>query len=121
MVWEVALPQALERFKDASGHGVEVDGDLMDSLKAMIESGKGKAVAEGISWAKREFGTKQPGEKFYILTVKKDGRTYSLLFKLSEKEKSRLIGNEPNLAREQLLEVIYDILSRRADEVKLVI
>lgn len=123
MRWEVSfsqLPSAT--FNDASNYGVEVDGDLMDSLRSIIDRGDGKAVTGGISWVRQEFGDRQSGENFYILTVKRNGRVYNLLFRLSEKEKSRLVGNYPeNLARHELVDLLYEVLSQRVDEVNLLI
>lgn len=122
MQWEVSflqLPSAI--FNDASNYGVEIDGDLFDSLRAIIDKGQGSTTAGGISGVKREFGNIQPGENFYILNVKMEGKKYDFLFKLSEKEKSKLVGNSPNLPHQELVDVLYEVLSQRVDEVNLLI
>ena len=122
MQWEVSflqLPPAV--FNDASNYGVEVDGDLFDSLRSIIDKGHGSTMTGGISLVKREFGESQPGEAFYILNVKREGKKYNFLFRLSEKEKSKLVGNSPSLPRQELVDVLYEVLSQRVDEVNLLI
>ena len=124
MRWEVSFDQfpIVSTFNDASSFNLKLDTNLISSVKSIINEGHGRTMASGISWVRRSFEDKQPGDKFYILTVKREKRVYSLLFKITEGEKSNLVGTYPeNLAKDELLEVLYEVLSGHIDDVNLLI
>ena len=122
MEWEVAFSKVpvVSTFRDASPLELELDGDLMASIKELVQKGKGITSVAGIEFVRT--GEKVlPGEKFYILSVKKGRDIKSLLFSLDRNE-SRLVGVYPdNLSRDDVLSVLYDVLSRRAKKVSVVI
>lgn len=124
MHWEVSFDQfpVVSTFNDASDFDVKLDPDLIVSVKDIVEKGKGKTFAGKISWVRRTFGDRQKGEDFYILTVRRSKRIYSLLFKIEERENSTLIGTYPeNMGKEELISVLYEVLSEKVDEVNLLL
>ena len=108
-------------FNDAQDYDLEVDNSFLDAVKDIVHEGNGRAVASGISWVK-PFENGHANGGYYILTAKKKNKTYSMLFQLGENEKSRLVGVYPEEAtREELLNVLYEVLSERVEEINLVI
>ncbi|MBR9689633.1 MAG: hypothetical protein GOV01_01910 [Candidatus Altiarchaeota archaeon] len=124
MRWEVSFDQfpVISTFNDATGYNVNLDSDLILSVKNIVDKGRGKTFAGKISWVRKSFGDRQSGEDFYILTAKRGRRIYSLLFKIEAGEKSSLMGTYPeNMTREELVDILYEVLSERVDEVSLLL
>ena len=124
MTWEVIFENfpINSTFEDAQGYEMELDFSLIDSIQQMIKAGKGKAFSQGIKSVGESFGNKKIENEHFILNVKIANKNHNFLFKLEEKEKSKLVGISPEkITRDELVDVMYEILSNRVDETNLVI
>ncbi|MBR9680893.1 MAG: hypothetical protein GOU98_03660 [Candidatus Altiarchaeota archaeon] len=122
MRWEVSFDQfpVVSTFNDVRDFDVELEPELIMSVKNIVDKGKGKTFAGKIDWVRRSFGDRESGENFYILTVKRNKKVYSLLFKIEEGEHSKLLGTYPeNMGKDELVDVLYEVLSEKVDEVSL--
>jgi hypothetical protein len=123
MIWQVDFSglDGVGKFDDASKLSVEMDRSLIETVGKMVMKGKGKALSKGIKAVReKDYNLRSEGQHF-ILSVKNADKRYSMLFKLGETEKSRLMGVSPHATREELLNILYSVLAEKADEVNLLI
>lgn len=115
MEWEVWLGDGRRRFRDARNQCTELDSDFMESLQEIIKAGRGRAEARGL-WVG---GRRQ--EEFFIVDVGGGGEVHSMLFRQGKGEVSELVGVNRGADEEEINEALYRVLSKRAEEVSLLI
>ena len=124
MTWEVSFEKfpLVSTFENALGYEMELDSSLMDAIKQIIDSGRGKTFAQGIKGVGRPFESKTNGNEHFILDIKHDNHKHTFLFKTGEKEKNKLVGISPEkITRDELVNLMYDVLSNRVEEANIVI
>jgi len=110
-----------QKFIDAKNYDIQIDSSLIEVVKKMVDEGYGKTFSNGIKNIKNE-NQEYNGENYYILTVKDTQTTYGFLFRLDKEERSKLLGIYPKkLSREDLLNIMYRILTKRTEGVGLLI
>ena len=123
MKWEVAFERfpIVEHFYDAINYEMELDHTLLETVREIIKKGNGQAFSNGIKKVARPFEKAEENKEHFILTIKREDKTHNFLFLLQDSERSKLVGISEKLTRDEVVDVLYDVLSEKIDEIALLI